>query len=136
MSILGIKIPKWDTIKAIGIGIYNWVTIGLPNMLIRVRAFVGKIGRFLFGKRGLINSVPKIKYTLNRIFYALIAGAAKKGLAILATIAQFIPGWGTAISFVLKLASYLVPLIMNNYADMYYGAKMNKELVLSNIKRA
>lgn len=52
LTIFGIPIPGWSTIKAIGIGIWNWITVGLPNWWDRLKLFVGKIKNALFGRNG------------------------------------------------------------------------------------
>ncbi len=43
MSIFGVPIPGWDKMKSIGLGIWNFVTVGLPNYWDRLKHFMGNV---------------------------------------------------------------------------------------------
>lgn len=91
--IFGIEIPGLGEIKALGIGIWNFVTIGLPNYYNRLKRFFGGVYKSLFGKKGILRDMAAIKNTLRRIIAAWIIGQTKKvGGAILSVVLQVI-GW-------------------------------------------
>lgn len=115
MTIFGFQIPGWDTIKAFGLAIWNWVTVGFPIMWEKLKMFFGNIYRFLFGKKGVLRNGAQAMSTLKRIVHAYIIGVAKKGYGwffkILGWALSFIPGWGTALSFICKLLPAIITFI-------------------------
>lgn len=74
LTIFGISIPGWDTIKALGIGIKNFITVGLPNHFNRLQKFFGKMKKSLFGKGGILEDMAATKNALRRIIAAWIIG--------------------------------------------------------------
>lgn len=112
MTIFGFQIPGWDTIKAIGIGIYNFVTVGLMNHYDRLKLFFGNLHNQLFGKKGAIRSMAQVRHILRRIVWAWIIGQTKKAvrglcdwlLDILAVpLNALAPGAGLVLKFLIKL---------------------------------
>lgn len=93
LTIFGISIPGWDTIKALGTGIKNFITVGLPNHFNRLQKFFGKMKKSLFGKGGILEDMAATKNALRRIIAAWIIGQTKKvGGAIFSVVMQII-GW-------------------------------------------
>ena len=80
MSIFGIPIPGWSTMKALGLGIWNFITVGLPNYWDRLRRFVGNIKKQLFGKKGIFRDGIETRNTLRKIFLAIGIGFVKQKL--------------------------------------------------------
>lgn len=56
-TFFGIPIPGFETIKAFGIGIYNYVTVGLPMHFRKLKTFLGNVYEEFFGKKGCIRSI-------------------------------------------------------------------------------
>lgn len=56
MSIFGIPIPGWDEMKAIGLGIWNFITVGIPNQFDKLSHFFGNVKQQLFGKKGIFKN--------------------------------------------------------------------------------
>ena len=81
MSIFGIPIPGWSTMKALGLGIWNFITVGLPNYWDRLRRFVGNIKKQLFGKKGIFRDGIETRNTLRKILWAIGIGFAKQKLS-------------------------------------------------------
>lgn len=78
MSIFGIPIPGWDTIKAFAIGIRNFVMVGLPNYWDRLKHFMGNVKQNLFGKNGAFRDSIETKSSLLKIIGALVIANTKK----------------------------------------------------------
>lgn len=51
-TIFGIPIPGLSTMKALAIGMRNFIVVGLPNWIGRLKLFFGKIWKSLFGNKG------------------------------------------------------------------------------------
>ena len=123
MTIFGFKMPGWDTIKAIGIGVWNWITVGLPNYWERLKFFFGDIYRKLFGKKGLLKNGARTMSVLKRIVWAWIIGIAKKGYGwffqILSFALSFIPGCGPVLSFICKLLPAVITFIWTQIMLMW-----------------
>lgn len=77
-KIFGLEIPGLGEIKAFGLGIWNTITVGLPNLWDRVKLFFGKIHKQLFGKKGMFRDAIETRNTLRKIAGAFIIGIAKK----------------------------------------------------------
>ena len=93
MTILGFQIPGWSMIKSFGLGIWNWVTVGLPNWWNRIKVFASKIKRMLFGKKGMFKNMSTTWHTLRRLVGAFIIGQTKQvGGKIVSVILKII-GW-------------------------------------------
>lgn len=115
-TILGVPIPGVNTIKAIGLGIWNFIVVGIPEYYGRIKNFFGKIYNELFGKNGCIRNVDMMVLTLKKIVAAWIIGHTKKAVGgwigkLLLKLAKVIPGWGTALAFVAELAPQLYSFI-------------------------
>ena len=80
MSIFGIPIPGWSTMKALGLGIWNFITVGLPNYWDRLRHFIGNIKKQLFGKKGIFRDGIETRNTLRKVLWAIGIGFAKQKL--------------------------------------------------------
>ena len=80
MSIFGIPIPGWSTMKALGLGIWNFITVGLPNYWDRLCNFIGNIKKQLFGKKGIFRDGTETRNTLRKIGLAILIGFAKNKL--------------------------------------------------------
>lgn len=117
MTILGIKIPNWEQIKAFGIGLYNFFRFGLLNYVDRIKYFFNKIYKSLFGKKGAFKNMIETKNTLRKIGLAFLIGLGKKHLGgiivlILTKVLDiFCPGAGTIAYFLIKLVPALLTFI-------------------------
>lgn len=98
MSIFGIPIPGWDTMKALGLGIWNFITVGLPNYWNRLSNFMGNVKEQLFGKNGMFRDAIETRNTLRKIIGALVIANTKRFggiiIKILGVALSFIPGVG------------------------------------------
>ena len=91
--IFGIEIPGLGEIKALGIGIWNFVTVGIPNYYNRLKLFFSDVKNTLFGPKGILRDMAAVKDAIRRIIAAWIVGQTKKvGGAILSVVLQVI-GW-------------------------------------------
>lgn len=79
--IFGLEIPGLGEIKALGMGIYNTIMVGIPNLWNRTRKFFGKIYKQLFGKKGMFRDAIETRNTLRKIAGAFMIGIAKKVMA-------------------------------------------------------
>ena len=77
MSIFGIPIPGWSTMKALGLGIWNFITVGLPNYWDRLRHFIGNVKKQLFGKKGIFRDGIETRNTLRKVLWAIGIGFVK-----------------------------------------------------------
>lgn len=132
-SIFGIPIPGWDTLKAIGLGIWNFITVGLPNYWDRLKFFFGDMKKKkLFGKKGIFKDLITTKYNLIRIFAAIIIGHTKKAAGwIVAAIGfilnLFLPGAGSALIFISKFVPAIFAFIMTQVMAVWAGKKAAAE---------
>ena len=83
-SIFGIPIPGWDTMKALGLGIWNFITVGLPNYWDRLKHFMGNVKKQLFGKNGMFKDAIETRNTIRKIIGALIIANTKKAGGVIA----------------------------------------------------
>lgn len=136
MTIFGFQIPGWDTIKAIGIGIYNFVTVGLMNHYDRLKLFFGNLHNQLFGKKGAIRSMAQVRHILRRIVWAWIIGQTKKAvrglcdwlLDILAVpLNALAPGAGLVLKFLIKLLPEIYSFITTQIMLLWSKNKRDAE---------
>ena len=79
--------------KAVGIGLWNFFTVGLANHWDRLKLFFYNIKESLFGKKGAFKNMIWVRHTLRRIIFAWIIGQTKKvGGKVLGLILKII-GW-------------------------------------------
>lgn len=114
-TIFGIPIPGVNEIKAFAIGIYNFVRVGIPNKLARLKHFFTGVYSTLFGKNGCLRNVEMIKITAKKLIGAWIIGHTKKvGGAIMKIIGKlisFIPGFGPLAQFIIEFAPEIYTFI-------------------------
>ena len=135
MTILGFQIPGWDTMKAIGLGIWNFITVGLPNYWNRFSTFIGGIKKKLFGKKGMFRDVIETKNTLRKIFFALLIAntqkIAGKGLKIVLKIIGWalcwIPGVKPVCDFLAEFAPQLYTFISTQIMLLWSNGKASAE---------
>ena len=131
MRIFGIPIPGWDTMKSIGLGIWNFVTVGLPNQFDKLKHFVGNVKAQLFGKKGALRDSIETKNTLRKIIGALIIANTKKYggwlLKILGFALSFIPGVGPIAKFIIEFAPVLYTFISTQIMLLWSNNKANAE---------
>ncbi len=103
MSILGVPVPGWDTIKALGLGVRNFITVGIPTYWDKLKKFMGDTKKTLFGKKGMFKDATEIKYSLIKIFGALIVANTQKAggwlVKLLFKALSFIPFVGPVFGF-------------------------------------
>ena len=142
MSIFGIPIPGWDTMKSIAIGIRNFIMVGIPNMFDRLSHFFGDLKQRLFGKKGIFKDGETTKFNLLRIIGAVITGHVKKaGGAVLGVLLKvfgtvlniFLPGAGSALIFLAKFGPYLFTFITNQIMALWMGKKASAEKSAKNM---
>ena len=90
-KIFGLEIPGLGEIKAFGLGIWNTITVGLPNLWNRVKNFFGKIHKQLFGKKGMFRDAIETRNTLRKIGAAFIIGLSTKATGPIFKIFGFPP---------------------------------------------
>ena len=127
MSIFGIQIPGWDTIKAIGIGIWNFVTIGLPNYWDRLKNFMGNTKRQLFGRKGIFKNAATTKYNLIKILGAIVIANAKKAvggiLKLIGWALFWIPGAKPLCDFLAVIVPTILTFITTQLLVIWGNAK-------------
>ena len=142
MSIFGIPIPGWDTMKSIAIGIRNFIMVGIPNMFDKLSHFFGDLKQRLFGKKGIFKDGATTKFNLLRIIGAVITGHVKKaGGAVLGVLLKvfgtvlniFLPGAGSALIFLAKFGPYLFTFITNQIMALWMGKKASAEKSAKNM---
>ena len=117
MTILGVKIPNWEQIKAFGTGLYNFFRFGLLNYVDRMKSFFNKIYKSLFGKKGAFKNMIETRNTLRKVGLAFLIGLGKKHLGgaivwILTKVLDWVaPGSGTIAHFLIKLVPALLTFI-------------------------
>ena len=131
MSIFGIPIPGWDTMKSIGLGIWNFVTVGLPNYWDRLKHFMGNVKKSLFGRNGALRDTIETKNTFRKIIGALIIANTKKYggwlLKILGFALSFIPGVGPVAKFIIEFAPALYTFISTQIMLIWSNNKASAE---------
>ena len=131
MSIFGIPIPGWDTMKSIGLGIWNFVTVGLPNQFDKLKHFIGNVKQQLFGKKGALRDSIETKNTFRKIIGALIIANTKKYggwlLKILGFALSFIPGCGPIARFIIEFAPVLYTFISTQVMLLWSNNKASAE---------
>lgn len=122
-TILGVPIPGVSTLKAIGIGIWNFIVVGLPQRYNKVKGFFKKLYEDLFGKKGCMRNTDMMYLTLKRIFWALITNLYKKPAGILVNILgtalSVIPFVGPIFMFLSKFGPLLYTFIANRIHEMW-----------------
>ena len=131
MSIFEIPIPGWDSMKAIGLGIWNFITVGLPNYWDRLSNFIGNVKKQLFGKKGMFRDAIETRNTLRKIIGALIIANTKKVGGILIKILgfalSFIPGVGPFAKFLIEFAPVVYTFISTQIMLLWSNGKANAE---------
>ena len=123
-TIMGVQIPGLGTIKNFFIGIYNFITVGIPEAYHKVVGYFKGIYEELFGKKGCIRSVDMLLITVSKLFACWLIGVTKDKAGgwirkMLIKVAKFIPGWGTAIEFIAEFAPELYSFIMTRLVLMF-----------------
>lgn len=140
MSIFGFEIPGWDAIKSFGIGIWNWVTVGLPNWWNRLKGFISGIKKTLFGKKGMFKDAIETKYALIKIFAALlIANTQKVGglfVKLLFKALSFIPFVGPVFGFLAEFGPMIYTFVATQLMLIFTGksasVEQEKKLIMMN----
>ena len=127
MTIFGITIPGWSQMKALAIGIKNFITIGLPNWKDRLLTFFGGIRKKLFGKKGIFRNFTQAKSTLTRLLLAYAIGATKKVGGMLMTILGYallvIPGAGPFAKFLIEFGPAVYSFVATQIMLIWSKAK-------------
>ena len=133
-SILGFKIPGFAQMKSIGLGLYNFFTIGLVNHWTRLSKFFKKWKDKLFGKQGAFGGMRQTMHTLRRIGLAWAIGQGKKvvgGLAkALSFLVSFIPGWGPALAFLIKFIPAICTFFATQIMLIWSKKKMQGQMAM------
>lgn len=131
MSVFGVPIPGWDTIKALGLGIWNFITIGLPNWWDRLKNFISGIKKTLFGKKGMFKDAIETKYSLIKIFAALaIANTQKLGgifVKLLFKALSFIPFVGPVFGFLADFGPMIYTFVSTQLMLLFTGKAASVE---------
>lgn len=132
MSIFGIPIPGWSTLKMLGLAIWNFIAVGLPNQWDRLKFFFGDMRKKLFGKKGIFKDAITAKYNLIRIFSAIIIGHTKKAVggfvALIGHVVNwFCPGAGSVIILISKFVPMIFTWIANWVMSIWTGKKASAE---------
>lgn len=131
MSVFGFQIPGWDTIKALGIGIRNFILVGLPNIWNKLKVFVGSIKKTLFGKKGMFKDAIETKYSLIKIFSALaIANTQKVGgilFKLLFKALSFIPFVGPFFGFLADFGPMIYTFVATQLMLIFTGKAASVE---------
>ena len=113
--ILGIPIPGFNELKAFGMGIYNFVAVGLPLHFQKVKGSVSRMYNALFGKKGCIRNADMLMLTMKKLGAALLIGLTKKAggtlVKFLLKAASFIPYVGPVFAFLAKFGPDLYSFI-------------------------
>ena len=136
MTIFGVEIPGWDKMKAVGLGIYNFFTIGVKNQYTRLKHFIGRIKESMFGKKGAFRDATETKNTLRKIGIAYLIGATKKlggsGVKLLlrgigAVLNIFLPGSGLILNFIANFGPLIYSFVTTQILLMWSNHKANVE---------
>ena len=149
VKIFGIQIPGISEIKSLCIGIYNFATVGIPNIYGKIKVWISGVKKSLFGKGGMFSSMAQVKNTLRKIALAWVIGQTKsifgKGFGIIGQILKFalkftklIPGWGIAISIAVEvlplLFSFIATQIMMAWSNNKVAMQEKMEGLAKNLK--
>ena len=130
-SVFGVPIPGWDTIKAVGLGIWNFIKIGLPNWWDRFKNFISNIKKTLFGKKGMFKDAIETKYTLIKIFAALvIANTQKLGgifVKLLFKALSYIPFVGPVFGFLADFGPMIYTFVATQLMLLFTGKAASVE---------
>lgn len=136
MTIFGVEIPGWDKMKAIGLGIYNFFTIGVKNQYTRLKHFIGRIKESMFGKKGAFRDATETKNTLRKIGIAYLIGVSKKlGGGAVALLLKgigwvlniFLPGSGVILNFIAKFGPLIYSFVTTQIMMLWSNHKANVE---------
>lgn len=151
VKIFGIPIPGISEIKSLCIGIYNFATVGIPNIYGKIKVWISGVKKSLFGKGGMFSSMTQVKNTLRKIALAWVIGQTKnvfgKGLGVIGQILKFalkftklVPGWGIAISIAVEvlplLFSFITAQIMLQWSNKKAAMQEKMEGLAKNLKSA
>ena len=149
VKIFGIPIPGISEIKSLCIGIYNFATVGIPNIYGKLKVWISGVKKSLFGKGGMFSSMTQVKNTLRKIALAWVIGQTKnvfgKGLGVIGQILKFalkftklVPGWGIAISIAVEvlplLFSFITAQIMLQWSNKKAATEEKMEGLAKNLK--
>lgn len=149
VKIFGIPIPGISEIKSLCIGIYNFATVGIPNIYGKIKVWISGVKKSLFGKGGMFSSMAQVKNTLRKIALAWVIGQTKsifgKGFGIIGQILKFalkftklVPGWGIAISIAVEvlplLFSFIATQIMMAWSNNKAAMQEKMEGLAKNLK--
>ena len=132
MTIFGVEIPGWDKMKAIGLGIYNFFTVGVKNQYMRLKHFIGRIKESMFGKKGAFRDATETKNTLRKIGIAYLIGATKKVSgkifgAVAAVLSFFFPAAGPVLSIITKWFPLIYSFVTTQIMLMWSNHKADVE---------
>ena len=138
-KIFGLEIPGLGEIKAFGLGIWNTITVGLPNLWNRVKNFFGKIHKQLFGKKGMFRDAIETRNTLRKIGAAFIIGLSTKATGpifkILGFLLGLIPGAGPFLQFICKLMPAIIKFVSMQIMLHWSNAKADSERELKDLTK-
>ena len=115
-TIFGISIPGMATVKALGIGIYNFVIHGIPEYYHKFVSWFSGIYKELFGKKGCIRNTDMLVLTLKKIGLAWIIGQTRQQgggmiIKLLKFAVKLIPGFGPVAEFLMEFGPALYTFI-------------------------
>ena len=118
-SVMGMKIPGFAMMKQMGLGLWNFFTIGLPELWNRLTLWSSELNDKLFGEEGMFSSLEDTKITIKKILFAIIKGKTKKltkgAFAVLDKVVGWIakplnvwiPGAGVVLIVIVKIIEEL-----------------------------
>ena len=134
LTIFGVEIPGWDKIKAFGIGMYNFVRFGLPNWFGKIKLWINKTNKFLFGKKGLFKDFTTTKYSIIRILAAVAISMTKQVggalMSLFMTALSFIPFVGPVFKVLSKIGPLIYAYIANKIVGHWSKVNMKEEFDL------
>jgi hypothetical protein len=132
MTVFGVEVPGWAGMKALGLGIYNFITVGIRNSADRLSGFYKKMKKLLFGKKGALRDGIETRNTLRKIIGALIIANTKR---VGGTIFNLIlKGIGYAFSWIPGV--YPVCMFLSKFGPMLYAFITTQLMMLWSNKRA
>ena len=141
MTVFGVEIPGWSGMKALGIGIYNFITVGIRNWIDRLQLFYKNMKKRLVGKKGAFKDGIETRNTLRKIIGALIIANTKRaGGAIFSLILRglgyafcWIPGVQPVCTFLAKFGPALYAFISTQVMMMLSNKKAEAERNAANL---
>ena len=137
MTIFGVKIPGWDEIKSLGLRIFNFIKVGLPNLWDRMKHFFGDLKKKMFGKKGIFRNAAQTKSTLFRILGAIFISQTKRVgvmiLKILFKVLSFIPFVGPIFGFLADFAPAVYTFITTQLMLIWQKKQAEGEEAAKNI---